>query len=68
MSDPNKATDTLIQYIQECIQKSYKTVKKKHNKKQFPRKIWINNDIIIPCNNSTQKLYNMWKMCRDDLE
>ena len=49
ISDPNEATDELIQKIQLCTKKAEITIKKKHNNNKIPRKDWITKGIIISC-------------------
>ena len=67
ISDPNEATDELIQKIQFCTKQAEITIKKKHNNNKIPRKDWITKGIIISCEHA-ELLFNIWDLDRRNLE
>lgn len=61
ITDPNQATNKLINKLKHCISlakinNSYR----KNNKFMKPRKSWITKALLISCK-TKEKLYNIWK-------
>ena len=61
IDDPNKATNSFIDSINNCITLARNNIKTNKTKNELkPRKEWITKAIIVSCK-TKEKLYNTWK-------